>query len=325
MQLLFGKLISGAVFAFARLGIADVLESGPKTPAEVAVAINADPESVYRLLRATAAVGVATEGPDGKFSQTQLSDALRTNAVPSMRGAAIFLADEWHMLGWGRLSDAVTDGKTVLEKIYGMPIFDYLAKNPEPGAHFDRAMTSMSTLEGPPVVAAYDFSVFQSITDVGGGHGFLLAKILEANPHLQGVLYDAPHVVAGAPSGPLAAVLNRCKLESGNFFESVPAGSDAYIMKHIIHDWPDDLCIKILKHCRAGVNPGGKLLVVDHCIPPGNDFRTSKFMDLEMLLFPGGKERTEAQFRHIFEASGWKLTRVIPTQSEIAVVEGIPA
>jgi hypothetical protein len=160
---------------------------------------------------------------------------------------------------------------------------------------------------------------------VGGGHGLLLATILAGNPHLKGTLYDVPNVVADACDGPLKSVMERCTLASGDMFSSVPTGADAYIMKHIIHDWPDDLCIKILKACRKGVNPGGKLLVVDHVIQPGNDFAPGKFLDLQMLIFPGGCERTEKQFRDLFAAAGWKLSRVIPTAAAEFIVEGVPA
>jgi 16S rRNA G1207 methylase RsmC len=161
--------------------------------------------------------------------------------------------------------------------------------------------------------------------DVGGGHGFLLATILERNPQMKGTLYDEPHVVEGARNGPLKPVMERCTLASGDMFSSVPVGADAYIMKHIIHDWPDELCIKILKACRKGANPGGKLLVVDDVIRPGNDFYPGKFLDLQMLIFPGGKERTEKQFRELFAAGDWKLNRVVPTANPICIVEGIPA
>jgi hypothetical protein len=142
---------------------------------------------------------------------------------------------------------------------------------------------------------------------------------------MKGTLYDVQHVVDGATNGPLKLVMDRCALASGDMFSSVPAGADAYIMKHIIHDWPDDLCIKILKACRKGVNAGGKLLVVDHVIQPGNTFSPGKFLDLQMLIFPGGCERTEKQFRELFAAGGWQLTRIIPTVALDSIIEGIPA
>jgi O-methyltransferase domain len=161
--------------------------------------------------------------------------------------------------------------------------------------------------------------------DVAGGVGLLLATLLKKNPHLKGTLYEMPHVLAEAMNGALMGVMDRCTLASGDMFSTVPAGADAYIMKHIIHDWPDDACIKILKSCREGVNPGGKLLVVDCVIQPGNYFSPGKSLDLQMLIFPSGRERTEAQFRELLAAAGWRLSRVIPTAAQDSIVEGLPA
>jgi hypothetical protein len=186
-------------------------------------------------------------------------------------------------------------------------------------------MTELSMSDGPAVAEAYNFEGIHSIVDVAGGHGFLLATILERNPHLRGTLYEAPHVVESAANGPLKLVMERCTLASGNMFSSVPAGADAYIMKHIIHDWPDDLCIQLLKACRKGVNADGRLLVVDSVIQPGNDFSPGKFLDLQMLIFPSGCERTEKQFRDSFVAAGWKLRRIIPTAASDSIVEGVSA
>ncbi len=180
-------------------------------------------------------------------------------------------------------------------------------------------------LDSPAVAEAYSFEGIHSIVDVAGGHGLLLATILQRNPSMKGTLYETPDAIEGARSGLLKPLTDRCTLISGDMFVTVPAGLDAYIMKHIIHDWPDDVCINILKSCRAGVNPGGKLLVVDEVILPGNDFAPGKFLDIQMMLFPGGMERTEKQFRDLLAASGWRLSRIIPTAAGISIVEGIPA
>jgi hypothetical protein len=175
------------------------------------------------------------------------------------------------------------------------------------------------------VAEAYSFEGIHSIVDVAGGHGLLLATIMARNPHLKGTLYEVPHVLEGCRTGPLTPVMDRCTLACGDMFTSVPSGADAYIMKHIIHDWPDEECINILKACRKGVNPGGKLLVVDTVIQPGNDFSPAKFLDLQMLIFPGGCERTDKQFRDLFAAAGWRVNRVIPTAAADSIVEGVPA
>ena len=325
LQLILGKWVSGTVCALAKLGVPDHVDDTPRSPEEIAAKIGAKPDLLYRLMRAGAGLGVLSETADGKFVQTPLSAALRTDAVPCVRNMAMFNSDEWHMRGWGLLDHTVRTGERPVEKIWGVPVFEYLHTNQAVGENFHRAMTDMSTVEGPPVADVYDFTGIQTITDVAGGYGLLLALILQKNPGMRGTLYDQPAVIAGAEAGPTAPVKDRVTYLGGDMFASVPAGSDAYIMKHIIHDWPDDLCVKLLQHCRAGVNAGGKLLVVEPVVPGPNEFHVGKIMDLEMMLFPSGKERTEAEFRDLFAKAGWKMTRVIPTASHVSIVEGVPA
>ncbi len=325
LQLVNGILVSGAVSCLAQLGIPDLVEAAPQSADELAKQIGANPGALYRLMRATASVGVLSEGPDGKFSQTPMSAVLCTNATPSLRALAIMTGREWHARGWAHLEYCVRTGNPAMQQIYGVPNFEYLKQNPEEARIFNDAMSNVSTIDSPAVADAYNFSGIRSIVDIAGGHGLLLATILDRNPHLQGTLYEMPHVLEGAKSGPLKPVMDRCTLASGDMFSSVPAGADAYIMKHIIHDWPDDRCVQILNACRKGVNPGGKLLVVDSVIQPGNDFSPGKFLDLQMMVFPSGCERTEKQFRDLFASAGWRLTRIIPTAAQDAIVEGVPA
>ncbi len=325
MQIFSGGMIAGAVSALARLGIPDLLDSGPKSADELARQAGAQPGPLYRLMRATASVGVLAEGPDGKFSQTPMSAALRGTGPVSLRGWAMMQSQEWHMRGWEHLEYCVRTGKQAIEKIYGKAPFELFGEKPEAAAIFNHAMTDLSRLDSPAVVEAYSFEGIASIVDVGGGHGLLLATILQANPSLKGTLYEIASVIEGAKSGPLKPVMDRCTLVSGDMFTSIPAGADAYIMKHILHDWPDDPCLKILKGCRKGVNPGGKLLVVDNVIQPGNGFDPAKFLDLEMLIFPGGHERSEPQFRDLFAAAGWRVSRIVPTPGGGSIVEGVPA
>jgi hypothetical protein len=324
-QLLTGAHVAGAVSCLAQLGIPDLVEAGPKSAEELASQIGAQPRELYRLMRATASVGVLSEGPDGKFSETPMSAVLRGNANPSLRALAIMGGRDWHGRGWSRLDYCVKTGKQALDQIYGMHVFEFMKQNPEEAQIFNDAMTALSTIDSPAVAEAYNFDGIRSIVDVGGGHGLLLATILKRNPLLRGTLYEVPHVVEGAANGPLKPVMDRCNLASGDMFSSVPAGADAYIMKHIMHDWPDDLCVKILEGCRKGVNAGGRLLVVDCVIEPGNDFSPGKFLDLQMLIFPSGCERTEKQFRDLFAAAGWKLSRIIRTAAADSIVEGVPA
>jgi hypothetical protein len=325
MQLVAGAHITGAISCLAQLGIPDLVEAGPKSAEELASQVGAQPQALYRLMRATASVGVLSEGPDGRFSETPLSAVLRSNGNPSLRGFAIMSGRDWYGRGWSQLEYCVRTGKQALEQIYGTPIFDFFGQHPEESQIFNDAMTGLSMIDSPAVAAAYSFDRINSIVDVGGGHGLLLATILKRNPNMKGILYDVPQVVEGAKDGPLQPLMERCTIASGDMFSSVPAGADAYIMKHIIHDWPDDLCIKILKACRKSVNAGGKLLVVDSVIHPGNDFSPAKFFDLLMLIFPGGCERTEKQFHDLFAAAGWQLNRILPTAASESIVEGIPA
>jgi hypothetical protein len=324
LQIMTGVMIAGAVSALARLGVPDHLDAGPLSAEELASKVDAQPGPLYRLMRATASVGVLAHGPDGRFSQTPLSAVLRTNASPSLRGWAMMNSQEWHLRGWEHLEYCVRTGKQALDHIYGKPAFAFFSERPADGAIFNQAMTDLSALDSPAVAEAYSFEGIHSLMDIGGGHGLLLATILQRHAHLKGTLYEMASVIEGAKSGPLTPVMNRCTLIAGDMFASVPAGVDAYIMKHIIHDWPDDMCLKILRSCRQCVNAGGKLLVVDDVIQPGNHFEPGRFLDLEMLIFPGGLERTEVQFRDLFAASGWRLNRVIPTAAGICIVEGVP-
>lgn len=325
MHLLGGNFVAGALAGLAQLGIADLVAAGPRTPADLAREIGVNADALYRLMRATASIGVLAEQDDGRFAQTPLSDCLRRDAKPSLRDLAIMGGREWCARGWSEIAYSIRTGKPSVDKVYGMPIFDYMSRNPEEAAIFNGAMTAISSIDSPAVATAYDFSSLGSIVDVGGGHGLLLATILGKTPGLKGTLYDLDFVIAGAANGPLAPFADRCSFAAGDMFATVPAGADAYIMKHIIHDWDDERCLKILKACRAAVNPGGRLLVVDSVIAPGNAFQPAKFLDLQMLLIPGGLERTEAQFRALFAAAGWRLTRIVPTMAVDSIVEGEPA
>ena len=313
------------VSVMAKLGIPDHLEAGPKTAEELSGPVGANADALYRFLRAAASVGLTAEGTDGKFSQTPMSEVLRSNARPSLRGFAIMGGLEVISRTWDHLEYSVRTGKPAVEDVYGKPIFAYLQEHREAAQIFNEGMTAISTIDSPPVADAYSFEGIHSLVDVAGGHGLLLATILQRNPQMKGALYEIPSVIEGARQGPLAPVMDRCTLLTGDMFTSMPAGYDAYIMKHIIHDWPDDVSVKILAGCRKGVNPGGKLLVADSVIKPGNDPDFGKILDLEMLLLPGGRERTEQQFRELFAASGWRLNRIIPTHSPVSIVEGVPA
>jgi len=325
MQMLNGARVASAISCLAELGIPDLVHDGPRSAEELAVQIGADAQALYRLMRATASVGVLSEGPDAKFSETPASAVLRRDGNPSLRDVAIMGGREWRARAWAKLTDCVRTGKPVLEQFYGASSSEYLNQHPEEARIFDATMTELSAIDSLAVADAYSFEGIRSIVDVGGGHGRLLATILGGNPTLTGTLFELAHVIDRARNGPLEPLLDRCTLVSGDMFSSVPKGADAYIMKHIIHNWPDDACVKVLRLCRGSVNAEGRLVVVDKLIQPGNDYSPSKFLDLQMLIFHGGCERTEQQFRELFAASGWRFTRLIRTAGPDWIMEGVPA
>jgi hypothetical protein len=267
---------------------------------------------------------VFTELEDGRFAQTPLSEPLRTNAKPCVRNMAMMLTDDWHIRFWEQLPWCVETGKPASYKLNGIPMFDWMAQHPEKTVNFNNAMTDLSQGDAAAVVQSYDFSRFEHIVDVAGGHGTLLAAILEQAPKSRGTLFDMPHVIEGAKKARILERFgDRCTLEAGSFFEFLPP-ADAYMMKYIIHDWYDPECIKILSNCRKGIRPGGRLLVVDQVVPAGNDPAISKIVDIEMLVLPGGMERTEQQFRDLFAASGFRLERIIPMPAPQCIIEGVP-
>jgi SAM-dependent methyltransferase len=324
-QLLFGFMASQAIAVAAKLGIADLLEESPKTVEELANETKAHAGSLNRLLRMLTSVAIFAEDANARFRQTPLSDLLRSNNPRSARSFAIMQGSSFIWKPWMLLDKAVMTGQSAAAHAFGAPIFDYLAANPQDAQVFNAGMTSGSALDASALVAAYDFSRFERIVDVGGGHGELLRAILLANPKLSGVLADQPAVVSGAEAlrtGPLA---NRCTIAGVDFFTSVPEGADAYIMKWIIHDWNDEDSVKILGNCRRAIRPDGKLLVVDAVLRPPNEPDPGKLMDLNMLVMAtGGRERTQPEFAELLRRAGFSLIRVIPTSARSSIVESRP-
>lgn len=323
LQMVSASWISQSIYAAAKLGIADLLKDGSKNCDELAIATRTHTRSLYRLMRALASVGIFTESEPGYFNLTPLAACLQTDIPGSIRPFVIMLGEE-HNRAWGDLLYSIQTGTSAFEHLYGMQIFQYYAQNPEPAKIFDAAMTSFSSIENAETITSYDFSSIRKLVDVGGGHGSLIATILKANPTLQGILFDQPAVIAGAKHLMTAeGVGERCEIIAGDFFESVPSGSDAYILKHIIHDWDDERAITILKNCHRAMVDNAKLLVVEQVIPPDNEPFFGKFLDLNMLVMcPGGCERTENEYRVLFKAAGFQLTQIVPT-SNVSVIEGI--
>jgi O-methyltransferase domain/Dimerisation domain len=325
MQVLMGVMNSAAVSATARLGIPDHLHSGPKTVEELAHAVGAKPELLFRLMRAAAGLGILAQTPDGKWQQTPMSEVLRSNAPETLRHFACLISEDWHVRALGSLDQTVRTGEPATDRIYGMPVFAFLEKDQKSAETFNRAMTSFSTVEAPIIAKSYDFSAIRSLTDIGGGQGLFLATILERYPNMTGTLFELPQVVDGLVDGPLEPFRNRIRVLAGDMFKSVPPGADVYIMKRIVHDWSDEQCKKVLSLCRAGITDGGRLLVVDSVVPADAKYHPSKVMDLVMMLFSGGKERTEQEFNALFGVSGWRINRIIPTGSPLSIIEGVPA
>jgi O-methyltransferase domain len=257
---------------------------------------------------------------------TPMGEYLRTGVKGSLRGMADFFGSDWSWRAWGQMLETVQTGRTAFDSVFGEPVFDYLGKHPDESAVLNEGMTGFTSNIAPAVGEAYNFAAFKTVVDVGGGHGVLLNTILQSYAGINGIVFDSPHVVVGAEDAiHQAGLTGRCRAIGGDFFQSVPAGGDAYLMKHIIHDWPDDRATTILRNCRKGVNPGGKLLLVELVIVPGNAADLGKVTDLEMLVIASGRERTEVEYRQLLAGAGWRLTRVLPTKSPTQIVEAEPA
>jgi hypothetical protein len=326
LQMLAGRWVSAAISTVAKFAIADHLESGPKSAKELASLTGTNEDALYRLLRATASFGIFTELEDGRFDQTPLSEPLRSAANPCLRNMAMMFLDDWFTRDWSQLPWCVQTGKSATYTVFGKSPWEVFRDQPDQAVNFNNAMTDMSQADSPAIAGAYDFSQFDHIVDVGGGMGLLLASVLRSAPALRGTLNEMPSVAEQAAVSPiLEPFSDRCRVEAGNFLESVTAGADAYMMKHIIHDWDDEHSKTILVNCRRAIKPGGKLLVIDQVVGPRNQPGLAKLMDLEMLVNPGGLERTEDQWHKLFEASGFRLTQIIRTPVPQCIIEGVPA
>lgn len=321
VDLAFGFVLSSALATAAKFDIADRLASGPKTADELAAELNVDPPSLYRVLRTLASCGVFREDEDGGFHLTPPAELLKADAPGSLRDAVLMICHDVFWKPLGGLDEVVRTGENGMVPIFGAPFFDYFEQNAESGAVFHRGMSSLSDLENAPIAQSYDFCPFETIVDIGGGHGGFLIEALKTAPNAKGINYDHAHVLAEARTSELPG---RWQSEAGDFFESVPAG-DVYLLKRIIHDWTDDVCVKILSNIRAAMRPNAKVLVVDCVIPTGNEPHGGKVLDILMMSALPGRERTEAEFAQLFEASGLKLSRVIHTPALLSIVEAVAA
>lgn len=326
-QLFMGPFIAQAIYVCAKLGIADLLKDGGLSAARLAAQTGSHERSLYRALRCAASVGVFAETEEKVFINTPMSELLVTDAPNSMRYVTMWMGEEEHWRVYGHLLHSVKTGETAWEVVHGEPVFKSLFETmPELGGIFNKAMTSFSHQVVPEVLRAYDFSGVRKIADIAGGHGHILGGILKQHPAIEGVLFDLPPVLAGAGEllGGLG-VAGRVELKTGDFFKEVDVEADLYLLKYILHDWDDDECVTILSNIRKVIPEGGRVVLLEAVVPEGNAPDFSKIIDMEMMLSPGGIERTETEFAELFEKSGFKLDRVIPLDSPVSIIEAMTA
>lgn len=323
-----GKMIAAAglsrvICTIAELGVADHIDGASEPVSSLASATGAHERSLYRILRFAASYGVFEELPGHRFAHTALSRKLRTDAPGSFRDAArlfhrIFPAFEG-------LHHAVATGQPSFQSVYGKGVFEFVSEHPELGPIFDAGMSSLHGHETFAMLEAYDFTGIQTLADIGGGNGSLITAVLQKYPDMRGLLFDLGHVAGRAQAALAGAGLTaRCEVREGNFFEAVPPGADAYLMRHIIHDWTDEQSIQILRNIRKVIPAKGRLLLVEFTVPPPNQSGVGKDVDMFMLAFPGGIERTQEEYADLYRRSGFELRRAVATPSAVCVMEGRP-
>jgi hypothetical protein len=323
MQLLSSLWVTHAIGSFARLGLADAMEAGADTAEAIAAPRGLVVDRVYRLLRALSTCGIVTEGAGGKFALTPLGKMLTTSAPNSMRTSAELLT-EYNGEIWSKLDGALSGG-IAFEALKGKQLFDWLHANPKEGARFQRMMFEVHSPETPAIVAAYDFSQFKTIVDVGGGHGMLLSAIIAANPDVRGTLFDLQEGVDAAKrgaGGPLPGVT----FIAGDVFETVPEGADAYLFRHLLHDYDDADCLKMLNNVRKGMKPDSRVLVLEKTVPTDDTPGPGRWLDVHVMLLTGGRERTVPDYEALFAKAGLKLSRVLPTaHPAVEIIEVVAA
>jgi hypothetical protein len=320
-----GVAISTALSLAAELGIADLLAEGPVGCDDLALATSTHSPSLCRVLRLLCGVGVFTEVEPRRFALASLGECLRTGVPGSMRSWVRMTGlKAWHM-AYAEALHSVRTGEPVFKLATGAEFFDYFAARPDESEIFNGAMNDFGLVVSAAVVAAYDFGGIASIADVGGGHGTLIAAILKKWPKMAGMIYELPHVAEGARKAMSEAGLaDRCRIVGGDFFQSVPAGCDAYILRWIIHDWDHDRALTILRNCRQAMGKTGRLLLVEAVITPGDDLHPGKLLDFVMLTGLGGQERTEAEYGELLAEADFRLSRIVPTESHMSVIEALP-
>lgn len=326
LRLLDGFRVTQAIYSACELGIPGLLGDDERAADDLAEASGADPSALYRLLRALASLGVLHESEGRRFSLTPLGRPLRSDVQGSLHGWASLMGRDHLWRSWGNLANAVRVGENSFRMLHGMNVFEWRAERPEESAVFDEAMMALTAAANAAILDAYDFGRFPAIVDVGGGNGTLLASILAAHPASHGVLFDQEHVVSGAPPVLGAAgVLDRCEIVAGSFFESVPAGRDAYVLKSIIHDWEDPESIAILSVCRRAMGPDSVVLLVERDLGGANENPAAKLSDLNMFVMPGGRERTQEEYAELFAQAGLRHSASTVASNGFAVIEAAAA
>lgn len=322
LELASGFMATQVVYAVAKLGIADVLAKGARTADEVAAHVGANPDATYRLLRAGAAFGLFRERSDGRIALTPLAHGLRADTPHSLRPVILLIGDPRYQGPWGQLAQTVQTGRPAAQEMLGKPLWEYFDQDPEFAATFNEAMARLAALDWPAVSAAYDFSGYRTIVDIGGGDGQLLALLLSSAPAATGVLLERPALLSDAEDHlRRAGVLSRCRIEAGSFFEAAPRDGDLYVMRRVVHDFDDEAATAILANVRRHMPRGATLLLMESVVPTGNRPHLAKNLDLDMMVFVAGRERTEREFATLLDKAGLRMTRVIPTVSPISLVE----
>jgi hypothetical protein len=323
VEMVMAQFVSRLIHLAATLRLPDHLAAGPKTAEELAPLTATHAPALYRVMRTLASLGLFTEDQAHRFALRPLGESLKSG-TPSY-ATALIMGGDMVERALDNILYSVQTGKTGFQNSFGMPLFDWLAGHPVEASLFNQTMVGIHGMEPPAIAAAYDFSVFKTIADVGGSTGNLLTTILARHSGPRGVLFDLPHVVRDAPAliGQ-RGLAERVQIEAGSFFDRVPAGADAYILSHVIHDWNEEQCLTILGHCRRAMSSGGRLLLAEMVLPPGDAPHPGKMLDVCMLLLPGGEERTEAEYAALLDKAGFRLTRVVPTASLVSIVEAAP-
>jgi O-methyltransferase domain/Dimerisation domain len=327
-QIATGYMPAACLSAAISLNIADHLADGPKSVKELARTTATNEQALYRVLRALASVGLFSEVGLHYFANTAATELLRSSGPGSVRDMVAWMTDDFHFRVWGEMLHSATSGQPAVEKIYGKPCFEAIPDLPDVAERFNRAMTSLSAIIVPAVLETYDFSGIGTLVDVAGGRGFAITSILNRYPEMRGVLFEMPYMLDSAHEFVVqTGVRGRCEIIAGDFFGSIVGGGDAYYLQHIIHDWNDEKALLILKNVREAIgdNRNGRVLIVDSIVQPANAPDFAKMLDLEMLLMPGGRERTEEEFAELLKAAGFQLNRVLPTKSGKCVIEGVVA